>query len=220
MTLKSDPKRLVSPIPNGPPGWSSNPSAWPERRLSAGLALVGLGVASYLALDQLGALNSVWEPFFGSGSERVLHSWFSRLTPLPDAALGAVGYLIELAAILWGGTDRWKSKPWAVLILGLTAGLMALTSVILAMLQPLAFHAWCTLCLVSAAISLMIVGPAMKESLATLQYLRNATRAGLSLRSAILGRVPDRDSANPRRASSSSAATSENELAHSGANPS
>jgi uncharacterized membrane protein len=144
-------------------------------------------VATYLTLYQIGVFRAVWEPFFGSGSERVLHSWVSKLLPVPDASLGASGYLVEILATLWGGTSRWKSQPWAVLVMGLTAGLMAAASAVLVVLQPIAFGAWCTLCLVSAAISLVIVVSAMKETLACLQQIQRSRRSGLSLGDAILG---------------------------------
>ncbi len=70
------------------------------------LAAAGLGVASYLAAYQFGSLRSVWEPFFGDGSVRVLHSFLSRLLPLPDAAVGACGYAAELVAGAVGGAHR------------------------------------------------------------------------------------------------------------------
>jgi hypothetical protein len=39
-------------------------------------------------------------------------------------------------------------------------------------LQPVLFDAWCTLCLASALISVLMIGPAMDEFLASLQYLK------------------------------------------------
>jgi hypothetical protein len=43
------------------------------------------------------------------------------------------------------------------------------------------FHTWCTLCLVSAAISIAMIGPAMDEVLATLQLLARKRAAGQPL---------------------------------------
>lgn len=51
-----------------PPGWSYDPSSWSERLPLIGLALVGFGIAGYLALVQLGVFGRAWEPFFGAGS--------------------------------------------------------------------------------------------------------------------------------------------------------
>jgi hypothetical protein len=89
--------------PAVPPGWRANPSAWAERLPIAGVAVVGFAIAAYLTLFQLGVLDRVWEPFFGDGSRTVLTSGVSRLLPVPDAALGAAGYLLDAVAGLVGG---------------------------------------------------------------------------------------------------------------------
>jgi uncharacterized membrane protein len=141
----------------------------------------------YLALYQLGLLTSVWEPFFGSGSQAVLHSGVARSLPFPDALLGAVCYCIEVATGLIGGPNRWRAMPWIVLVYGLTIIGLGLVSLLLIIFQPLLLHAWCTLCLISAAISLSIVGPAMDEVVASLQFLRREHRQGGSLWDALWG---------------------------------
>jgi hypothetical protein len=43
---------------------------------------------------------------------------------------------------------------------------------LLVIAQPVILSAWCSLCLVSAILSLVLIGPAMDEVLASLQYLR------------------------------------------------
>jgi len=86
-----------------PPGWRVNPSAWDQRLPVAGVAPAGFAIAAYLTLFQLGVLHTVWEPFFGDGSRTVLTSRISRLLPVPDAALGAAGYLLDAVAGLVGG---------------------------------------------------------------------------------------------------------------------
>ncbi|HZI72549.1 MAG TPA: vitamin K epoxide reductase family protein, partial [Gemmatimonadales bacterium] len=78
-----------------PPGWSYNPSSWSERVPLIALAVVGGVIATYLALYQTGVVNSVWDPFFGSGSQTILKSSVSRILPIPDAALGALGYVLD-----------------------------------------------------------------------------------------------------------------------------
>lgn len=77
-----------------------------RRGLIGGLALAGLAIAVYLTLYQLGIVPTVWEPFFGEGSRKVLHSPISRLLPIPDASLGAVGYLVER----WRGRRSWRAS--------------------------------------------------------------------------------------------------------------
>ena len=54
------------------------------------------------------------------------------------------------------------------------------SSILLVILQPVLFDAWCTLCLASAAISLAMIGPAMDEVLASLQHVRRAGTEGRS----------------------------------------
>ncbi|MGH7717516.1 MAG: vitamin K epoxide reductase family protein, partial [Gemmatimonadaceae bacterium] len=135
-----------------PLDWSYNPSAWSERVPIVVLALVGAGIASYLALFQLGVVATVWEPVFGDGSRTILQSGISRVLPIPDAALGALGYLVDAVTGVVGGRDRWRTMPWMVIIFGLAVGPLGAVSILLVILQPVRLDAWCTLCLASALI--------------------------------------------------------------------
>ncbi|HEY9721993.1 MAG TPA: vitamin K epoxide reductase family protein [Oscillatoriaceae cyanobacterium] len=171
----------VAPVSSVPPGWDANPSAWRGRhgRLPVlCLSLVGLAVALTLTLYQLGVLQEVWEPFFGDGSQRVLHSAVSRLLPLPDASLGAIAYVLDAIFASLGGTMRWRTAPWAVCAQALVVLPTACGSVGLLMIQPLLAHAWCSLCLVSALVSIALAGPTLTELLATLQHLKRVWREG------------------------------------------
>jgi uncharacterized membrane protein len=163
-----------------PPGWDYNPSTWTERLPISGLATLGVIIAGYLAAYQLGIFPTVWEPFFGNGSQRILHSTVSRLLPIPDAALGAIGYLADAVSGGIGGRHRWRTMPWLVVLCGLAVGPLGIVSITLVILQPVLFDAWCSLCLASALISLLMIGPAMDEVLASLQHLRRAQREGRS----------------------------------------
>ena len=172
---------------NAPPGWSYNPSEWGQRLPIVGAALVGLAIATYLALYQLRVLPTVWEPFFGSGSRTVLNSGVSRILPIPDAALGAFGYLLDAVTGAIGGRDRWKSMPWIVIVFGLAVGPLGAISILLVILQPVLYDAWCTLCLASALISVVMIGPAMDEMLASLQHVRRESSRGRSTWQALRG---------------------------------
>ena len=161
-----------------PPGWDYNPSSWSQRLPIAGVALVGFGIAAYLTAFQIGVIERVWEPVFGSGSDTVLTSEVSSILPVPDAALGAAGYLLDAAAALIGGPDRWRRHPWVVVLFGLAVGPLGVASVVLVVLQPVMFDSFCTLCLASALISVVMIGPAMDEVLASLQALARVRRRG------------------------------------------
>ena len=161
-----------------PPGWSANPSAWFQRLPILALALVGASIAGYLAGYQLRLVSSVWEPFFGDGSRVILNSSVSRVLPIPDAALGVFAYLLDAVTGAIGGRARWRTLPWMVIGFGLAVGPLGAVSILLVILQPMLFDAWCTLCLASASISLAMIGPAIDEVLASLQHLQRVRRSG------------------------------------------
>jgi type IV secretory pathway VirB3-like protein len=144
-------------------------------------AMVGFGIAVYLTLFQVGRLDTVWEPFFGEGSRRVLTSSISYLLLVPDAALGAGGYLLDAVTGAIGGTSRWRSMPWMVVLFGVAVGPLGAASVVLVILQPVMFDAFCTLCLASAVVSVAMIGPALDEVLASLQALARVRRRGGSV---------------------------------------
>ncbi len=155
-----------------PPGRRHNPSAWRRRLPATALALTGCCIAAYLALYQLRVLPTVWEPFFGRGSETVLNSWVSRLLPVPDASLGAAAYLAEAVASLVGGTARWRTRPGTVLAYGALAGLLGVVGLTLLVCQPVFFGTWCTLCLASAVISVTLTLLAAGEVRAAMRHLK------------------------------------------------
>ena len=170
-----------------PPGWEYNPATWPQRLPIVGLAVLGAIIATYLALYQYRVVGWVWEPFFGRGSEIILNSKTSRILPISDAALGALGYVADALAGVIGGTRRWRTMPWIVVLFGLAVGPLGGVSVLLVILQPVLYGNWCTLCLTTAAISVAMIGPAMDEVLASLQYLKRVRSEGRSLWRAFWG---------------------------------
>lgn len=149
--------------------------------------MLGFVIAGYLALYQWRVFAVVWEPFFDAGSRIILNSSVSRILPIPDAALGALGYLADAITGIIGRRDRWRTMPWIVIIFGLAVGPLGLVSVLLVILQPVMFEAWCTLCLASALISVLMIGPAADEVLASLQYLKRERLEGRSLWPAFWG---------------------------------
>lgn len=183
--------------PNVPPGWSYDPSSWSQRLPLIALAVVGAAVAAHLTLFQLGIIADPWEPFFGDGSGRILTSGVSRLLPIPDAALGMAAYLVDAVSGAVGGRGRWRTMPWIAVVFGIAVGPLGAVSILLVIIQPVVYDAWCTLCLASAAISVIMIGPAMDELLASLQYLARVGRRGGSRWRAFWGMAAGAPSRSP-----------------------
>lgn len=179
--------------PDTPPGWSYNPASWSQRWPIIALATIGFVIAGYLTLFQFGVIPTVWDPVFGRGSEVVLTSWVAqdtqRLLGVSDAALGAFGYLADAVTGVIGSTRRWRTMPWLVVLFGLFVGPLGAVSVLLVIMQPFV-GGWCLLCLVTAFISVLMIGPAMDEVLASLQHLQAERQAGRSVWRALWGLTP------------------------------
>ncbi len=166
---------------------SDSPSAWRHRVPAIVLALVGAGIAAYLALYQIGAIAHVWEPLFDGGSRSVLDSRAARVLPVPDALLGACGYLSEAIAAAVGNNERWQTLPLATLVYGLIVALFAAGSVLLLLGQIVILHTACTLCLGSAVISFIVLGLSYREPLAALAQVRRQRTRGCTLWQALRG---------------------------------
>jgi uncharacterized membrane protein len=169
------------PGPEAPPGWSYNPSAWPQRTGIVTLAFVQFFAARQLAAYQLGHTTDIWDPVFADGTRQVLDSDVSKSFPVSDAGLGAVTYLVEGLTGLLGGTRRWRTMPWAVMLFGVLIIPVGVVSIVLVVLQPLAVGAWCFLCLITALLTVVMIAPAVDEVVATWQFLRRVRREGQSL---------------------------------------
>lgn len=171
-----------------PPGWVYNPSAWRVRRPLISGAGLGLLIALYLGAYQLGYVPRVWYPLFGAASsETVLNSSIARKLPVPDALLGVISYLLDIIGGSLGDNRRWKTSPWHVISFGFVVGAAGITSLVLIVSQPVFLGAWCTLCLLSAIISILLVKPAIKEVLASLRYLKRVKQSGFSVWKALWG---------------------------------
>jgi uncharacterized membrane protein len=158
------------------PPFAYNPSAWSQRIPISLLAALATAIAGYMALFQWGVITSVWDPFFGQGTANVLTSEaaqnMDRWLRVPDAAFGAWGYLSEAVLGLVGSTRRWQYRPWMVILFGIDVIPLGGVSAILVVLQGFVVGSWCTLCLVTAAISFILVVMAYDEVWASLRYLQ------------------------------------------------
>ncbi len=159
-----------------PPGWTYNPSTFMQRVPIVILALIGCAISVYLALFQYKIIQDVWEPFFGDGSRKILTSPTSFILPISDAALGAMAYLVDALTGIVGGKARWQTMPWIVIIFGFFVGPLSGISIALVIAQPVLYDHWCTLCLLSALIAIIMVGPSMDEVLASMQYLKRVKK--------------------------------------------
>ena len=149
------------------------------------MAIAGFLIALYLGLYQMHVLATVWEPFFGNGTNAVVKSSFSRSLPIPDGLIGAFGYLCDIILVSFGDGVRWKTKPWTVILYAILVAMMGLVSILLIILQPVVLHTWCTLCLASAILSLSMEIPVMSELRASIHYLNKEKRNGKSFGDAI-----------------------------------
>lgn len=167
-----------------PAPWDFNPSAWSQRIPIFALAMVGFVIASYLALYQWRLVTWVWDPFFGAQSMQVLDSnashamrrWFG----VPDAALGAIAYLGDAIFGLAGSTRRWQYRPWMVILFGLDVIPLGIVGAILVVMQGAVVGAWCTLCLASAVISLVLIALAYDEVWSSLLFLHRVWKRSRS----------------------------------------
>lgn len=158
------------------PPFDYNPSSWPQRVPIAVLAAVGFFISTYMALYQWRLIPDVWDPVFGEGTKTVLDSGVSETMRqwlrIPDAGLGAIAYLGDAIYGLAGATRRWQYRPWMVILFGIDVIPLGIVSAVLVVLQGTVVGAWCFLCLVTAAISLILIYFAYDEVWATIKFLQ------------------------------------------------
>lgn len=164
-----------------PPGWDYSPSTWSQRLPIIALAFIGFFLARYMTAYQLGHISTVWDPFFGDGTHRIITSDVSRAWPVADAGLGAVTYMIEALSGMMGDRRRWRTMPWMVGMFGLLVIPLGGVSIFFIIIQPIVIGTWCTLCLVSAAAMVIMLPYSFDEILAMLQFMLRARRDGKSL---------------------------------------
>lgn len=173
--------RKASLKPDGndvPAGWSFNPSSWEQRGPLIALAILGFFCARYLASYQLGYIDTVWDPFFEGGTKNILTSDVSHAFPVSDAGLGAFSYMIDALAGFAGSRARWRTMPWMVILFGILIIPPGITSITLVILQPVAVGSWCSICLFTALVMLIMVPFAFDEIVATIQYLYSVKTSG------------------------------------------
>ncbi|WP_239805741.1 NAD-dependent epimerase/dehydratase family protein [Croceicoccus hydrothermalis] len=174
--------------PEVPPGWSFNPSAWTQRVPIIALALVGVLFSRYLAAYQMGQVDGVWEPFFNgsatdpqNGTEEIVTSSVSEAFPVPDAALGAYTYMLEIVTGVIGSRARWRTMPWLVLLFGLMIVPLGIVSIGFIIIQPIMIGTWSTLALIGGAAMLIQIPYSVDELAASLSFLKRRRKVGCSV---------------------------------------
>ncbi len=164
--------------PDTPPGWSYNPSSWPQRWIMIVLAFMGWIVSRYLAMFQMGYIETAWDPFFGESTRKVLNSNMSHMWPISDGGLGALSYTFEFLMGWMGSPARWRTMPWMVAFFGILVIPLGLTHIFLVISQPVIVGHWCTMCLLAAAIMLPMIPLEFDEVIAMIQHMVKAKRRG------------------------------------------
>ncbi len=166
--------------------WNYNPSAWSQRVPICILAAIATLIAAYMALYQWRLIDSVWDPVFGDGTRNVLDSkvaqTMDRWVGVPDAAFGAFAYLGDAILGMAGSTRRWQYRPWLVILFGIDVIPLGIVSSVLVILQGTVVGSWCFLCLITAAISLILAYWAYDEVYSSLKYLFRVWKETHSLR--------------------------------------
>lgn len=171
---------MMKPGPEIPPGWTYNPSSWHQRAPMIIAASLGWIFSRYLAAFQLGYINQIWEPVFGNGTVSVLTSDVSKSWPISDAGLGATAYTFEFLMAWMGGVTRWRSMPWMVTFFFILVVPLGVTSIVLVILQPVMVGHWCTVCLLTALIMLVMIPFTVDEVVAMVQFMKRSVREGKS----------------------------------------
>lgn len=164
--------------PETPPGWTYNPSTWLQRTPIIILGWIGFFASRYLAAYQLGYIDSVWDPFFGNGTEEVLTSAVSKSFPISDGGLGNVSYTIEALMGYMGMSNRWRTMPWMVAFFGILVIPLGVISIVLIILQPVSVGFWCSVCLLTAIAMLIMIPLTLDEVVAMIQFIVKRTKQG------------------------------------------
>lgn len=169
---------IMQPGPEQPPGWTYNPSSWLQRAPIIALGWVGFFFARLMAAYQFGYIDSLWDPFFGGGTEEILDSDISRAWPVSDAGLGVFAYALEALMGYMGGTARWRTMPWMVTFFGILVIPLSSVSIFLIIMQPVAVGTWSTYALITAAAMLVMIPLTLDEVVAMGQFLLRKRREG------------------------------------------
>jgi uncharacterized membrane protein len=115
-----------------------------------GLALLGLGVASYLTYAHYTGAEVPCPR--GGGCETVQHSAYSTLAGVPVALIGLLGYIAILTSLLVPETETTRLATMAFTVIGFGF------SAYLTSRELFSIHAICWWCVSSAVIMTLLLG--------------------------------------------------------------
>jgi len=167
--------------PDIPRGWDYCPSTAAQRAPIVALAFLGFLISRYLTAYQMGYIPQAWDPLFGKGTETIITSEVSKAWPVPDAALGAISYALEVLMGVMGDKRRWRTMPWMVTFFGILVVPLGVVSIYFIIIQPIVIGTWCTLCLVAALAMVIMIPYSLDELVAMGQFLVHEKRAGKPL---------------------------------------
>jgi len=120
--------------------------------IAALLALAGIADATYLTASHLAGETVTC--FGAAGCSEVLGSAFSKLGPIPLAAVGVLAYFFAFTAAVLAAF-RFRHARTALLW---CVGVMFLITLALLYVQAFVLHAFCSYCLLSAALTFALAG--------------------------------------------------------------
>jgi uncharacterized membrane protein len=161
---------------------------WPAWAIPA-LALVGVGLSSYLAFVEVSGVQAVCGPV--GDCNRVQLSAYATIAGVSVGVLGVIGYLVlgglaVLARSAWGGSRRLPLLLWG------TAAAGVVFSIYLTFLEPFVIGATCMWCINSAVVMTLILMLATPDAVAArLDANPRAARASRAHRATrAVGRAP------------------------------
>lgn len=140
----------------------------------AAAALIGVFVATYLLLYNLGAMGAI-ACGVGGGCETVQATKFAYFLGIPVAGWGLATYLGILLVAFAGSQPRFAEERWTSWALLALTGVAFLFSAYLTGLEAWVIHAWCRWCVVSA----IIATSTFAFSLPEIGRLRRSYRSGM-----------------------------------------
>lgn len=139
------------------------PPAWMQTALPV-LAVIGLGVAAYLAYVETQAVAAICGPV--GDCNTVQTSEYAYLFGIPIGVLGVLGYIAILAVWAWG---KWQEDKRAPLVLLAMAAFGVLFSIYLTYLEPFVIGAVCAWCLTSAVVMTLLLLVSLETAVPHLQ---------------------------------------------------